>query len=153
MRNNFIILSLLVFIPLLSFATGCKKGPETGQVSGTVTFEGKPLEKGAIIFDVAGARMGRAEINNGQIENATTYKPGDGIALGEARIAITAIELVGGSGSNNSGQADHSKMSFKPGGHTDFKSLIPARYSKVESSGLKTTIVKGNNELDLKLVR
>jgi hypothetical protein len=54
---------LLVFLPALLAVTGC--GKKTGEVSGTVTFKGKPLPMGKIVFS-DGKRSGSGDIFEGK---------------------------------------------------------------------------------------
>ncbi|QDV69076.1 hypothetical protein Poly24_27900 [Rosistilla carotiformis] len=73
--------SLFVTVVLTSIISGC--GPDTGGrvgVTGTVTFQGKPLDNGNIQFDaVDGSGMTGAPITNGEysVPAETGVLPGD----------------------------------------------------------------------------
>src|SRR5262245_25516478 len=92
-------LSLAVCFLLLVFATGC--GGSTASVSGTVTFDGKPLKHGAVTFD---PEDGKAQTAGSLIENgaySTKLKPG--------RYRVTVVGA--GEGYAGKSQADVMKMS------------------------------------------
>ncbi|MDR1385739.1 MAG: hypothetical protein LBJ67_18095 [Planctomycetaceae bacterium] len=146
--------SILIFSLCLTtsfFVSGCSDKPALGKIEGTVTYDGKPLEKGAVTFSVRGTREATGLIENGEIRNVTTFKEGDGAPIGEASVAVIAwkeakkdpvekisvdMQTPGGDSSNNIG------------GET---LLIPLRYTNPETSGLKTTIQKGVNQVQFDL--
>jgi len=134
--------------------SGCfSKDPPLGQVTGTVTYDGKPLEEGTIIFSVSGARDASGLIKNGEIQQVTSFKPGDGVPVGEARIAIIAIKA----GAGNISQGMFSQRDANSPGTSSMKVstefLIPTRYTNPEKSGLTATISKGKNEVRFELTK
>jgi len=124
-----------------------------GLVEGTVTFDGKPLEEGTIVFTVSGARDASGLIKNGEIQQVTSFKPGDGAPVGEARIAIIAVKPTAGDISQGmSSQSDaNSPGTSSMMGNSEF--LIPTRYTNPEKSGLTATITKGKNEVHFDLTK
>jgi len=134
--------------------SGCfSKSPPLGLVEGTVTFDGKPLEEGTIVFSVSGARDASGLIKNGEIQQVTSFKPGDGAPIGEAKIAVIAVKLSAGdisqrlSSQNDANSPGTSSMM----GNSEF--LIPTRYTNPEKSGLTATITKGKNDIHLALTK
>jgi hypothetical protein len=73
----------------LPFALGCGPDLKLADVSGTITFEGKPVEKGAItFFPIAGnAPTAGASIVDGE------YKAQ--VPFGEMKVAISSPKIVG----------------------------------------------------------
>jgi len=150
---------LLTFLCILCMSvSGCfSKGPSLGQVEGTVTFDGKPLEEGTIIFTVPGERDASGLIKNGEIEQVTSYKTGDGVPVGEAKVAVIAVKTnaktsPGPSSPNNEGNpAFAAQESSSMMGSSEF--LIPTRYTNPEKSGLTATITKGKNEVHFDLTK
>ena len=133
---------------------GCSKSQPLGQVVGTVTFNSKPLEEGTIIFTVSGARDASGLIKNGEIQQVTSFKPGDGVPVGEAKVAIIAVKSSANSISGGS-QSDAGNPA-SPGSSTVMTSsefLIPTRYTNPEKSGLTATITKGKNEVNFDLTK
>jgi hypothetical protein len=144
------------FIGLLT-VLGC--GDDSGldkryPVYGTVTYNGKEVEKGQISFIPTDAGKGRPA--NGFIENGsyklTTANPGDGALPGEYGVTVTSkladntkvIETVtkyGGGGR----QADIGNAAAKA------KNLIPGKYQLTETSGLKFTVKEQSNKIDIDL--
>jgi len=136
---------------------GC--GDDTGlakryPVSGTVKYNGQPVEKGQINF-IATDKVNQRDAN-GFIENGhyilTTAKPGDGALPGDYGVVITAI------------QTDDSKVIetvVKQGGggrqqdiakaHATGKLLVPPKYQLPETSGLKATVKTESNTFDFNL--
>jgi hypothetical protein len=157
------VVSLLVAVPVVAAVVGC--GDSSGlakryPVSGTVTYHGKPLERGTISFAPADGK-GRAAggaITDGRY-SLTTQDPDDGALPGKYRVGILAKE------------ADPSKVDLKikklRGGATTeaekkamaavypqkvaaraaaaAKNLIPARYSSPETSGLTVEVKEQSN--------
>ncbi len=114
--------------------TGCGSGGSAlAPVVGTVTYEGTPLKTGIIQFEPSMGRSARGKIVDGQIQDVSTYEPGDGVMIGESNVYIFSFvrEQVG--------------MDIPP-------SVIPKRYNTPETSGLSVSIKpEEENVLDLKL--
>lgn len=129
-----------------------------GDVSGTVTYEGEPLEKGSIVFEVPGMRTAHGEIVNGQIQNVTTFDPGDGVPVGEADVAIVAVK-DGDSDPETKMEPEKEKSSSDvPGGEPGNTGVmptpefsIPPKYTKPQTSGLSASIQEGKNTLEFNL--
>jgi len=128
---------------------------DRAQVTGTVTLDGKPLEAARILFRPAQGRAGRGEIKEGQIVNTATYELDDGIVLGQHTIAIQPVPEVApitldllaeeGPGGRPAGGAPKGPRKKKP------TVKIPAKYRRMDQSGLSAEITSGENELNLVL--
>lgn len=138
----------LFLISILVFGCGPDR-PPLGDVSGTVTYDGKLLEQGTIIFEVPGSRPTCGKIVNGQITELCTFVSGDGVPVGEARVAITAT--VARSPSTPTQAAASSNEPTPTAGMVEFEQLIPVKYGNPETSGLTATIEKGRNSLSFDL--
>jgi hypothetical protein len=104
-----------------------------GKVTGTVTYNDKPLAQGTITILPANGRPASGQIKDGKIIDVTTYdKTGDGAPLGTHPVAIRAVENT-------------TDMYAKP------KSLVPAKYGDTKTSGLSAEIKSGENTLEFKL--
>jgi hypothetical protein len=140
MLNRSVRFALLV--PLVVVA-GCG-GHKTAEVTGTVTYDGKPLQSGTIILETSGARPAVGKIVDGQIVEVTTYKPGDGAPLGEHKVAIQSVAAASSAETKNPGdKISTDYMTAKP--------LIPPIYGDPATSGLTATISSGKNELKFDL--
>jgi hypothetical protein len=82
--------ALFVFVCSLGIALGCGGGAETGEVSGSVKFDGKPVEEGSISFI---AVEGSAPTAGGVIKDGkyTATK----VPVGAAKVSISAVKVVG----------------------------------------------------------
>ena len=70
-------------------AAGCDSGPPMAEVSGTISYDGKPLEKGAItLFPLDG----KAQPAGDMIVNGA-YKVN--VAFGEMKVVITSPKVIG----------------------------------------------------------
>ncbi|QDU74922.1 hypothetical protein Pan97_19420 [Bremerella volcania] len=126
--------------------------PPMGTVEGTVTFEGKPVSEGSIIFEVSGARPATGKIKDGKIVEVTTFEPNDGVAVGEAAVAVyaTSGESVSAvTASPDVGQAKLAKGYMGSGQ----ASLIPDRYNNPSTSQLSCEIQPGKNHVEFELTK
>lgn len=104
-------------------------------VRGQAFFEGAPMA-GAVVTLTPNAKAKKGVTARAIVEadgsfRLTTYKANDGAAAGEYAVTVAWRERL-------------------PGGQLG-ASLLPARYGKVEQSGLRTTIRQESNELLLEL--
>jgi hypothetical protein len=141
----------------LVLIAGC--GDDTGldkryPVSGTVTYNDKPVEKGQISF--IPADPGKQRPANGFIENGrftlTTATSGDGALPGNYRVTIKAVQTddskiietvvkKGGGGR----QQDIAKAT------ANAKLLVPPKYQLPETSELEAKVEEKSNTFDWKL--
>lgn len=85
-----------VLLALLAVCTvGCHSGPRLLRIFGTVSFEGKPIEKGTIEFIPVDGTSGPStggSIVNGRYEVAAVHGPHEG---GIYQVRITALKKTG----------------------------------------------------------
>lgn len=118
----------------ISVSSGCNHGPELASVEGTVTYRGKPLETGKIMFVPASGRTANGRIENGKIVAVSTFALSDGALTGDHRVAI--FSFVG----NPTGM------------EAVIPWAIPKRYGAVGTSGLAAKVVApGPNEFQFEL--
>src|SRR4051812_18552277 len=72
----------------LTAGCGCAGGAGGGEVSGTVTYDGKPVEQGAIAFYPANGPAAGGAITNGQYTVAK-------VAVGTAKVRISGVKITG----------------------------------------------------------
>ena len=136
----------------LSLVAGCDTGPSVAPVHGNVLHKGKTVTTGTVTFYPVGG--GRAAV--GAIKTDGTYtlsrkEPGDGVVVGEYKVAIEATEAVEGAVQKPETLADELAAAPRAFTAPAGKHLIPAKYSTVESSGLTAIVETGNNEIDFDL--
>jgi hypothetical protein len=120
-------------------------------VSGTVTYQDKPLEKGRITFNAAGpdARTASGEIEHGSYR-LTTFTDGDGAMPGKYKVAITAKDADYGKLIEKSqGGIPHQRDVMKV--NQQAKRLIPAKYELDKTSGLEREVKPESNTFDFAL--
>lgn len=126
-------------------ATGCgPKGPVQVPVTGTVTLDGQPIAKAAVMF---------LPESSGQPANGLTdpegrftlgiQKKGDGAFEGKYRVAVILNEVQGfvadGKNKDVSG-------GIAPGG-LKTKWIVPQKYSETKTSGLAAEVKRGMEPL------
>ncbi len=133
MRNT--LKSWCCIVPLLLLA-GCggQAGPthEMAKVSGTVTFGGKPVPAGRVLFLNTKGPSEDADIGP---DGKYTVE----IAVGETQAAIDYREAPTATNPN------------RPEMMTPGKSLVPDKYADFKTSGLTTTVKSGENTYDISL--
>lgn len=129
-------------------AVGCGQShTPLAPVTGNVTYRGKPLASGTIIFE-SGRRLASGKIFNGKIAEVTTYRKNDGAPIGAHRVAIQAAEIR-----DDSAIVSHPGAAPTADGYMGVgKSLIPARFRDPKTSGLTCDVKPGVNDFDFDLV-
>ena len=128
------VVAWLATLPLIG-SLGCSGSPtikrESAKVSGMVTYQGKPLSGGRIVYMHSAGSSAGADIKDGIYTLTAT--------VGENQISVDyrepAAEIPGG----------------RPGMLVPGKSLVPEKYSAPVSSGLTYTVKSGDQEHDITL--
>jgi hypothetical protein len=130
------ILVSLAMVGMVLLA-GCKGKFPTAPVEGVVTWKGKPLKHGTVVFFHETAPVSGA----GTIGPDGRYKLD--APVGNCRVAIQAREQP---------PADLPKEKQTQAYYLGLKSEIPDRYEDHMRNGLHFTVKEGNNTADWKLV-
>jgi hypothetical protein len=111
---------------------GCNHAPTTGQVKGSVTLDGKPLEDGTVRF---APLEGRANTSGGLIKSGEFTA---NVPIGKFRVEISSTKIVGGPADRHSDSVE------------TVVQLIPEKYNT--RSELTLDVKSGSNEphFDLK---
>ena len=121
--------------------TGCGRsdGPRLGQVSGTVTLNGKPVSNGVVTF-MSEEGFGASAPLNAEGNYTLRSQYGVGIPLGNYKVIVAPP----------SAQAqDLAAPSGQPTAQT--ASEIPKKYHEFATSGFEFKIERGKQEFDLDL--
>jgi hypothetical protein len=124
----------LGWLTVALLAAGC--GPRFGNVSGQVTYQGKPLPGGTITF--YDAANGAA---SGPIETDGTYSVSK-VATGRARVVVVPLMQITFLGPGDAGRQ-------KSGG--DQPPPLPAKYADPNKSGLTYDVTAGDQKHDFPL--
>lgn len=119
---------------------GCarKTGMETAPVVGKVTYRGKPVPTGTVMFTPEEGPAATGNIAPDGTYRLTTYREGDGAVIGRHKVTITALQDMGN-------VLPEQRSPTPP-------PLVPVKYLSAETSGL-TAEVKPNvtNTIDFHL--
>jgi hypothetical protein len=118
----------IVFVWLLAGGlTGCQTSDraELTKVRGEVKYQGKPVAQGIVVFYPEAGRSAQGKIVDGQITEVTTFEPNDGAPAESMKVTVVSLEPAG---------AD--PMAPR-------KSLVPSKYSSVESTDLSVDLLPG----------
>ena len=115
----------------LVLTSGCQdSGPTTYAVTGTITYQGKPLETGLVTFE------------------SPSYRPAASPIDSEGRYRLRTIE-----GQHAVGVVANRRVKEKGfEGLPEYEPIIPDRFNYPASSGIKVTVEKlSENKIDIKL--
>lgn len=133
---NQLVFVLLVLVGAATLA-GCG-GAFDASAYGKVTLDGKTVPRGTVTFHpVSGGPAVYGTIDGGSYSVHTGRE--SGLPSGDYQVSITANEL--------SAQSQTDKGGPPPPG----KAITPAWYRMKETSGLKYTVKRGKNEINLEL--
>lgn len=125
-------------------ATGCNPGPEMAPVTGTVSFRGKPLAYGTVMFQhSSGGQPAVGEIQADGSFTMMTPGQGEGVRVGSQLVRVTSYE----------GNDPAKAKTLGSGEPVLGRSLIPLKYSSFGSSGLTVEVKPGGEpqSFDLEL--
>jgi hypothetical protein len=130
---------------------GCGRSrPETSPVTGHVTYGGKPVSSGRIVFYPSHGRSAMGTIEPDGSYRLTTFDPGDGALLGRHRVTIEATRIVRAPQPKNLGE--ESQFNGVAANGLAVLWLVPEKYSRPESTPLTAEVTRGKNTIDFKLV-
>jgi hypothetical protein len=126
---------------------GCGDGVDTkptAKVTGKVTYDGKPVTGGSLMFSPISAasnnqagKAGDATIKSDGTFTVTTYSPGDGAVVGQHRIAFMP-------------PAPATAAASPDGAHT---AAPPAAFDGLVPKTTEVTVAKGDNKIEVELVK
>lgn len=124
---------------MIVLSCGCSKGgPDLVPVKGKVLYQGKPVPKATVFFlsTTGGVASGTTD-DQGQFTLATVGRAG--AVVGEHRVTVTAIEGQQSTTAPEVGSAEYMSR-MKSASSKPPKSLIPEKFNKPDSSGLKQNV-------------
>ena len=126
-------IGLIVGFALLN-VIGCHRGPKIVPASGRVTYQGKPLKFGTVIFQPFEGQPAKGKIQPDGTFVLSTYKEGDGVVVGDHKIRVTCYSSQDPTLPRTGGERALGKL------------LIPERYTFYDRSGLVATVREKDNE-------
>jgi hypothetical protein len=145
-RSTLPVLTALGLVLSLAGCSGDANMPPLGKVHGKVTYKGKPLDAGHVVFTPASGKGGETgQVATGEIDSSgnyemTTFSTGDGAILGQHVVTVTAQK------------GDMPKPDAT--GRINYvlpKNETPAKYASADKSPLRCTVVAGGTTFDIEL--
>lgn len=124
----------VVLLSAIGLITGCGGKPAT--VSGTVTVAGKTIDQGAITFSPVGGGMRASGIIQPDGSYQIRTNRDIGLDVGEYEVAVVSRELI---------------FSSPDAPPTPGRYLAPKQYGNTKTSGLRFSVEKGPNVIDIDL--
>lgn len=139
----------------ITWIVGCAQQPAadrptTYSVTGTVTFQGNPVEGATVAFSPTQGKQGAFATTDASGKySLTTFVGGDGALPGEYKVKISQYEKEAPSG----GEGEEYVPPEETGEGEDSgpKNLLPEKYADANSSGLTATVTEGENTIDFAL--
>jgi hypothetical protein len=134
----------LIGLVTLANLIGCRgeSGPEMVNVSGRVSYQGKPLSRGTITFLPEGdGQPASGTIGSDGSYRLQTIEPGDGARTGRYKVIVSTSDL----------NVETLDTAMLPSEMPKGKTLTPAKFEKPETSGLTAEIKSGGSTLDFNL--
>ncbi len=149
--------SVSAFLPqllLVSVLVGCGgrgdgySGPR-GTVSGSITLDGKPLQKGCQVMFIAPAGHTAVGVIDEAGKYTLAYSDGDVPAV-EYQVQLTAPISTATQDADPSKMAQNMKLSAKSGGAAN-EAPFPAKYGSTSTSTMSFKVKEGANTADFAL--
>ncbi|NLF08182.1 MAG: hypothetical protein GX594_09415 [Pirellulaceae bacterium] len=144
MKTHYLrIPSMLILAAGLVLSSGCGSSlPKTAPVGGRVTYNGKPVVSGTIVFQPAQGRPAMGDIQPDGTYKLTTFESGDGALLGKHRVTIEA---------RNASKPPPMEGPDASNAPPKVEWLVPKKYSNADSSNLTAEVKSGQNNIDFDL--
>lgn len=134
-------LSFLLLVIAFASGSGCgPAGPERAEVSGTVTFNGRPVEQGAITFFPAPGVVGPE--GGSEIKNGKYFIPRKaGPVVGKNRVELRSFQ--------KSGRMIQDPTAKQGTLTEEIKNIFPEEYNR--NSTLVREVKSGKNEIEFEI--
>ena len=137
----------LIAISLFSLFAGCgASGPAMVKVTGTVTLDGTPVDGASVVFMPAitgKPAQGKTDAAGKFALNTDPSKPEDGAQEGEYIVTVRGVRTPGVQANPDGTSGDNSQYREEW--------FVPKHFSNPASSGLRQTVAKGMQPVELKL--
>ena len=163
-QRRFFINTRFLWVAFLAVLAGCGGGGAQGdgfkgargEVSGTITLDGKPLQKGCqvIFMSKEGGHTATGVVDE-QGKYTLSYTGGNGLPVGEYLVQLSAPVVI----SEQKGpvdpraMADKMKLAGKPGEATTDSNPFPNKYLTTTNSKLTFTVAAGKNTANFELTK
>jgi hypothetical protein len=131
-------LKFVGLVALIVSVAGCDTGPKQYPATGTVTYDGNPVDGASVTFVSDTAPMGIGTTDSaGKFTILTGGKPG--APLGTYKVTVTKSAQIEGMPASPTAE-DMKNMAAK--GPLKSKALVPAKYAIPQSTDLSVTVTE-----------
>lgn len=154
--------SVISVILVAQLVAGCGGGSSgdgftgaRGQVSGTITLDGQPLEEGCqVLFMAQTGGYTATGVVGGDGRYTLVYTGGEGLPVGDYKVQVAPP--VAGDSSLSNQPVDPGKMAAqmkltRGGQKAEDTGPVPAKYKSTDTSGLRFKVEADQNTADFKL--
>ncbi|QJW94234.1 hypothetical protein [Frigoriglobus tundricola] len=129
---------MAALVAAVGLTVGCGGGGSGAEVSGTVAYEGKPVEDGAITFFLADGKGATGGTIKGGKYTATK------VPIGNVKVTITGKKVVGKKKAYNTPDSPEVEQTAE---------LLPPKYSAKDKTELTFEVKTGANEKNWDLAK
>lgn len=133
---------------------GCSgsKGPATSPVTGTVTYNGLPVESATVVFAPPSGGRPATAISDAQGKYAlSTFGNQDGAIPGEYKVSVTKTVTEGQAPELTYEQMNELQTRGEPIPSAVTKNVLPEKYASIATTDLSFTVKSGANDILLEL--
>lgn len=130
------LLSVSTAVFLLLLASCAERHPKTAPVKGTITYQGKRVPQGSIMFQPLEGPAATGNIRNGDYV-LKTFAADDGAILGNHKVTIISM-------GDQSGRLPEDRNPLPP-------AIVPLKFSFPDQSGLTALVEDKLNIVDFRL--
>jgi len=128
--------SAILVAAILTVGCSVKQAHNTAPVKGKVTYKGKAIPTGTVMFVPDEGPAATGEISADGSYRLSTYSTGDGAVIGHHQVAVIALQVTTG--------LPEKRNPIPP-------PLVPPKYMDHSRSGLTADVKLGDNEVNLDL--
>ncbi|MFH1918528.1 MAG: carboxypeptidase-like regulatory domain-containing protein [Planctomycetota bacterium] len=150
---------LILVVPLVAGCGGGSSDDEftgaRGQVSGTITLDGQPLQQGCqVLFMAEKGGYTATGVVGDDGRYTLIYGGGKGLPVGDYKVQVSAPVAVDSSGADTTVDPAKmaSQMKLEPGAHEpEDTGPVPLKYRSTDTSTLRFKVEANQNTADFKL--
>ena len=136
---------MLALALICALFSGCSDGNQ--KASGVLLVDGKPVTSGSIRFyPVGGGRLATASVEADGSFIVSYRKPGDGLPVGEYKVAILCEEPIK---TQSVGADDPKAIEGLSGGPLKTRPLVPRIYNEIETTPLRHTVTESSQRHEI----
>jgi len=148
------LLIILIFVAIFgtSGCGGVSDAPKLYRVTGVVTYKGQNVPGAKVMFMGDGTKPPAVDITNDDGKYSLSSLAGPGAVAGRHIVAVVKESEAEPFEKINMSMEEAAVASQKPEKPAKPTSLIPAKYSSPQSSGLEFEVTSGTNEFAIELI-